>query len=340
MQISQAGIALIKRFEGLVLETYDDGVGIQTVGYGHTGRFRGHRTVADAVEANGGQPIEITEDEAEELLRDDLRDFEDAVNRAIKAPTAQSMFDAFVSLAFNIGANAFKKSTAVKLHNKEDYTGAAEAITWWNKAGGQVLLGLVRRRAAEEAHYLEGLDEVVDPGDSGAATVEENSPRRSNPVTTRTTAGATTAGAAGAAGAGTVLLDDDEKKSEADSGSDTSTGEASTDTTEDAGSTGTDTGDSTAEDTSTEQPSGDTETGETAAGDTGEAETTDTAENEVAADDSGTTTTEGTEVSEEPTNFNDDEMQDAIVILAGVIAVLAALWVIFARIDDWRKYRR
>lgn len=328
MQISEQGIALIKRFEGLVLETYDDGVGIQTVGYGHTGAFRGYPSVAAAVEANGGQPIQITEQEADELLRDDLDAFVAGVNRYIKVPTAQSMFDAFVSLAFNIGIEAFRKSTTLKEHNKKNYTLAAEAITWWNKAGGQVLTGLVRRRSAEEALYLDGLDEVVEDEPAVSNDIEENSPRRNNPVTTRTTAGATAAGAAGATGAGTVLMgDEDEETGTTETGTATETG---TDT-----QTGTDTGEETETgDTGTETESTDQDTtGEEAGEETETGTTEDTAADE---------TTTGTEVpADEPQNgFTQDETTDAIIVIAGAIAVLAALWVIFARIDDWRNYRR
>lgn len=330
MEISAEGIALIKRFEGLVLETYDDGVGIQTVGYGHTGRFRGFLTVGEAVAANGGQPIEITEAEAEELLFDDLQEFENAVNQGIKVQTAQSMFDAFVSLSFNIGANAFQGSTALKRHNKKNYTGAAEAITWWNKAGGQVLAGLVRRRAAEEALYLSGLDEVEDNfNDAPAGQVEENSPRRSNPLNSRTTAGAATSGAAGAGAAGAVLMDDED-------------------------------GDEVEPSVQTDAPEmGDNDTDGSEVANEEDAPTNDNEQIEDLNDDmneapSDTEDTVGEEASDEPDltegteddggvlmeKFTQEDKTDAIVIILGAIAVLAALWVIFARLDDWFNHRR
>lgn len=140
MKASQTGINLIKAFEGLRLKAYDDGVGVWTIGYGHTG--------PDV------QPgMVITEEEAEALLRQDLDRFERAVSNALAVETKQAQFDAFVSLAFNIGSYAFQTSTALKRHNAGDLAGAAEAITWWNKAAGRVWPGLVRRRAAEAALY-------------------------------------------------------------------------------------------------------------------------------------------------------------------------------------------
>lgn len=325
MQISPTGIAIIKRWEGLVLETYDDGVGILTVGYGHTGRFRGHPTVAEAVQANGGQPITITEEEAEELLREDLREFENGVNRLIKSPTAQSMFDAFVSLSFNIGLGAFKKSTTLREHNNERYLEAADALTWFNKAGGQVWEGLVRRRAHERDHYLSGLDEVMESSPTPVAEpVTENSPRRNNPITTRTTTGATTAGAAGAAGASTVLMDDDEEQAGDETSDSADTDATETNTPEDI------TEDTTPDTGPVPEPEDDAEE-EPVAED-------DTEEDSIPSEE----TTTGTEVPADGgmPSFSDDEVKDAIVVLSGAIAILAALWVIFARIDDWRNYRR
>ncbi|RFB01473.1 lysozyme [Parvularcula marina] len=363
MRISNDGIALIKRFEGLELEAYRDAVGILTIGYGHTGD--------DVYE---GQVI--NEAEAEAILRRDLDRFEVAVNEGIKAPTAQSMFDAFVSLSFNIGSGAFKKSTALKRHNKRDYVGASEAITWWNKAGGNVLTGLVRRRAAEEALYLEGLGDVTDDNPTASAGIEENSPRRSNPVSSRTTAGAGTAGAAGATGAGAVLLDDDEKDDAADDGTTTDTGTTDTGTTDsgtsdsgttDTGSTDTDTdtadtdtgdtdvGDTGTPDDMTDTGDGDTEdAGDSDTGTTGDEDAdsgTDTADetvDETAAetttgdDDTGTETTESTadDGGTMMEKLTPEDRTEAIVLIAGVVAVLAAIFVIFSRIDDWFKYRR
>ncbi|MHB0805997.1 lysozyme [Stutzerimonas nitrititolerans] len=135
MQTSQRGIDLIKSFEGLRLTAYDDGVGVQTIGYGHT---------------KGVKPgMKITENWAEELLRDDLAEFEAAVNGLVKVRLCQHQFDALVSLVFNIGPGAFSDSTLLRLLNAGLYDDAALQFVRWNKGGGKVLSGLTRRRMAE-----------------------------------------------------------------------------------------------------------------------------------------------------------------------------------------------
>jgi GH24 family phage-related lysozyme (muramidase) len=144
MQINLAGLDLIKRFEGLRLEAYQDVAGIWTVGYGHI----------KSVKAG----MKITEKEAEDLLKDDLKDAEHAVQGLIKVPVNDNEFSACCSLVFNIGRTAFGKSTTLKLLNKGDQIAAADAIELWNKStvGGKkvVIPGLVARRAAEKGLFL------------------------------------------------------------------------------------------------------------------------------------------------------------------------------------------
>lgn len=141
MKIGTKGLALIKRFEGLRLKAYLCPAKVWTIGYGSTG-------------AHVKPGMEITESQAEQLLRDDLSRFEKAVSNA--APGAsQDQFDAMVSLAFNIGIAGFQKSSVLRLHKAGRHTGAAESFALWNKGGGKVLAGLVRRRA-DEAHLYGG----------------------------------------------------------------------------------------------------------------------------------------------------------------------------------------
>ena len=150
--ISDEGLSLIKRFEGLELEAYQDVAGVWTIGYGHTGD-----------DARLG--ARITEARAEDLLREDVARFERALANALPPDTTQEQFDALVSLAYNIGAAAFLGSTAFRRHLAGDWPGAAEAMAWWNKAtinGRKVpVRGLTRRRAAEAALYLSGAPEGV-----------------------------------------------------------------------------------------------------------------------------------------------------------------------------------
>jgi lysozyme len=94
----------------------------------------------------------ITQAQADELLRSDLRRFEDYVAKVAPKAT-DNQFAAMVALAFNIGEAALGKSTVLRKHLAGDHKGAAEAFGMWVKAGGKTLPGLVRRRDAEAALY-------------------------------------------------------------------------------------------------------------------------------------------------------------------------------------------
>lgn len=146
MKTGKAGIELIKSFEGLRLEAYLCPADKWTIGYGHTGP-----------EVKRG--LRIDEATAELWLRKDLERFERCVNRAITRPMNQNQFDAFVSLAFNIGCAMFEHSTAARRFNKR-YPApmVGDAMLWFNKAGGKVLPGLVRRREAEVALFLKPVE--------------------------------------------------------------------------------------------------------------------------------------------------------------------------------------
>lgn len=147
MQTSSAGRAAIMQREGVVLTAYKDSVGILTIGVGHT-------SAAGPPKVTAG--LKITQAEAASILSRDLAQFEAAVNAAVKAPVNQNEFDALVSLAFNIGVGAFKKSTLVRKLNAGDRSGAADQFLVWNKAGGKTLQGLVNRRKAERLQFLSG----------------------------------------------------------------------------------------------------------------------------------------------------------------------------------------
>ena len=137
--INKSGLDLIKKSEGLRLTSYKCAAGILTVGWGSTG---GHVKPG----------MTITAEQAEALLKSDLRRFEEAVAK-LAPGSSDNQFSALVSFAFNVGIDALKTSTLLKLHRAGDYEGAAEQFKRWNKAGGKVLAGLVRRRAAEAALY-------------------------------------------------------------------------------------------------------------------------------------------------------------------------------------------
>jgi lysozyme len=142
IQTSVHGIFLIKRFEGLRLRAYRDIVGVWTIGFGDTENVR------------RGQTITVAEAERR-LLSRLAKDFEPYVNRmATIAPTTQNQFDAMVSLAYNIGAGAFSKSTLARLHQSGQYAKAALQFGRWNRAGGKYVAALAFRRTAEQSLYL------------------------------------------------------------------------------------------------------------------------------------------------------------------------------------------
>ncbi len=142
---SSEGLNLIKGFEGKRLTSYDDGVGVWTIGFG-TIKY------PNGVRVKKGDTC--TEQQAEDYLRNDLSVFESAVNRLVKAKITQNQFDALVSFTYNLGETNLSKSTLLKKLNAGDYQGAADQFLVWNKAGGKVMKGLVRRREAERALFL------------------------------------------------------------------------------------------------------------------------------------------------------------------------------------------
>lgn len=305
MRTSESGIELIKRFEGLELEAYQDIAGIWTIGYGHTGE--------------DVQPgMKISERDAEELLKRDLRPREQAVDSAVKVPLNQNEFDALVSFVYNVGAGAFRGSTALKRLNRGDRVGAADALTWWNKAtvGGVLreVLGLTRRRAAERALFLSPTEpvRVSDPEDieenSRAEPVEEG-PRRGNIAESRTVQGATIAGGAGVASS-TIGRDNAEELDQLETNIETGQG-------------------------MTENPSA------------GEGSTPPSSETDNNASEGDGQSSEGGETGEmievpadRPSKHEVHAVEAQVQFALLILIILSVLFVIFARVDDWRQYRR
>lgn len=137
-RIGQAGLALIKQYEGCRLAAYRCAAGVWTIGYGHTAGVHSGMT--------------ITQAQADAYLRQDIAKFEGYVNNPVCVPITanlnQNQFDALVSFAFNLGAGNLRKlckgRTAAQI---------AQAMTQYCKANGKVLAGLRRRRAAEQALF-------------------------------------------------------------------------------------------------------------------------------------------------------------------------------------------
>ena len=137
MRTSQQGLDLIKSFEGLRLSAYKCPADVWTIGYGTTAGVK------------PGQVI--TQERAEELLREDVTKVEAQVLRNIKVTLKQGQFDALVSFTYNLGAGNLANSTLARLLNAGDYMGAAAQFDRWNKAGGREIRGLTLRRGDERA---------------------------------------------------------------------------------------------------------------------------------------------------------------------------------------------
>lgn len=145
MRASENGINLIKQFEGCRLTAYQDSVGVWTIGYGWTQPVDGKPV---------GKGMTITQQKADDLLKQGVIQYENGVNSLVKVQLNQNQFDALVDFAYNLGVNALKGSTLLKKLNAGDYAGAANEFTKWNKAGGKELAGLTRRREAEKSLFL------------------------------------------------------------------------------------------------------------------------------------------------------------------------------------------
>jgi lysozyme len=139
MKLSLAGQRLIEQFEGRKNLAYLDGGGVWTIGIGHTkGVCRG---------------LTATNAQIDEWFAQDISMTVAGVNKAVTVPLTQNQFDALVSLAFNIGVDAFSKSTLVRKLNSGDNDGAAAQFLRWNQDNGKVVAGLTNRREAEADHF-------------------------------------------------------------------------------------------------------------------------------------------------------------------------------------------
>jgi lysozyme len=140
MQYSNQGLALTESFESCRLTAYKDIKGVLTIGWGHTG--------PEVVEG-----LVWTQDQADSQLVMDLQRAENMVDTCVTVPLTQGEYDALVDFAFNLGTNAEKGSTLLKLVNENDMTDAAAQFQLWDHASGQVVAGLLRRRLAEEQEF-------------------------------------------------------------------------------------------------------------------------------------------------------------------------------------------
>ena len=135
MKISEEGKALIKKFEGCELEAYKCPAGVWTIGYGHT---------------KGVQQGDIwSQDHAEHMLDVELEEYEGYINDLVDVELEQHQFDALVAWVYNLGVGNLISSTLLVKLNAGLYEDVPHEIKRWNKANGEILEGLVRRRESE-----------------------------------------------------------------------------------------------------------------------------------------------------------------------------------------------
>jgi len=133
---------LVKDFEGLRLNAYQDSVGVWTIGYGHTG-------------SDVKPGMTITQAKADQLLQADLAKFNSCVTSSINKPLNANQVGALMSFSFNVGCGALQGSTLRRRINAGENPNlvASQELPKWDKAGGRSLPGLTRRRAAEVAFF-------------------------------------------------------------------------------------------------------------------------------------------------------------------------------------------
>jgi len=185
MKLSQAGIDFVKSFEGYHRRlpngdcvAYLCPANVVTIGYGCTeGIKRG---------------MVWTHAQALQALENELSKFEAAVNRLVTVEINQNEFDALVSFAYNCGEGALARSSILKCLNADDRAGAARGFALWNRGGGRVLPGLVRRRRDEAAMFLRPVEKSAEPDMPQAVDPPPATPEGSRIMATAKTGEATT----------------------------------------------------------------------------------------------------------------------------------------------------
>lgn len=173
MQMSDAGLeAILKKYEGCKLKAYKCPAGIWTIGYGHTSAA-GEPQVREGMLINNAQ--------ANEILRRDLRKFEDGVSALVKVELTQNQFDVLVDFAYNAGLGALAKSGLLRQVNAGNFDRVPDELAKWTKGGGKVLPGLVKRCQsrtvwwrAHENHPDDHQDHRMEPDPVPVKTMVES----------------------------------------------------------------------------------------------------------------------------------------------------------------------
>lgn len=146
LKTSEQGLEFIKTHEGCRDSVYLCPAGVKTVGIGHTG------PEINALEVG----FKVSEEDILTWLKEDVYEAEQAIKTYVETDLTQAQFDALVSFIFNVGTNAFRRSTLLKKINAEDFTGAEDEFSRWIYADGRPLAGLVTRRGAEQELFSGG----------------------------------------------------------------------------------------------------------------------------------------------------------------------------------------
>ena len=143
MKTSLEGVSLIKKFEGCELKAYRCAANVLTIGYGST--------------KNVQEGDEISQDHADHLLEVELEEYEGYVNQAVTVPINEDQFSALVAWTYNLGPSNLNASSMLRVLNEGKYDEVPHQMQRWNKANGEILEGLVRRRKAESLLF-QGLE--------------------------------------------------------------------------------------------------------------------------------------------------------------------------------------
>lgn len=157
MHLSDRGRMLLGSLEGAKTAAYKDSAGLPTIGVGHL-------LTRDELSSGklyiAGQPVKwsqgLTSAQVAALLAQDVVPVEQAVTALVRVPTSQNQFDALVLFAFNVGREAFAKSTLLRQINQQEFARVPAELRRWVHAGGQRIAGLANRREAEVKLWQEG----------------------------------------------------------------------------------------------------------------------------------------------------------------------------------------
>ena len=158
MKVNEEGLAMIRTFEGFRGKAYRDAVGVWTIGFGHT-------SMAGPPQVKPG--MTVTRDKATQILARDIETFAEGVAGLLTSEVTSNQFSALVSFAYNVGLGNFRKSSVLKAVNAGDHDVVPRRLALWNKAGGRVLPGLVKRRAAEAALFAT----AAEPDEGGVGDI-------------------------------------------------------------------------------------------------------------------------------------------------------------------------